>query len=214
MLSACSQPIGDFGRINTLNASEITRVQSQIGSKDKNIVYLNPIQYSELEKKFRLTAHLLTTSNYNIAITDFEFFDRKANIVGPIRNTAILNSFKAKGLLNVTDRLQSVSLDITKRSETLAIFHRLITQIMAQDDERNYIHNSLENLEYTQAIAARHAENIKLIKKVYSHLHGRFHAYNYVIDQSQIVEPYTNMRGLNSKLQDLNAQISRLKNIY
>lgn len=213
ILSACSNPVGDFGRIDTLRSSHLTQVQQQPSPTIKGASYFNPIHYSELEQRLRLKAHLLYTSNYDIAITDRQYLNGKPDLTGPIRKMALLNSFNNSGLTNTKDRLKSLSKDINKRSRNLAKFHRLAVEVIAQDADRQYINNSVTDIEYIRAMKARRIENRALIKKIHSKLYSRYVAYRHVIDHSQIVEPQMNMSALNAQLQDLKGQIASLKNI-
>lgn len=211
LLSACStNPIGDFGRVDPKKAEHITRVQTEVIDQKNHITYRNPLSYSKLEKEFRLTAHLLNESNYNIALIDRLHKNESIDIYGPITEKALLHHFNEIGMDNVQDRFQSISADADKRIYTLTKFKKLVDEVMVQDFQRNYVENSLINLDIIEATKRRHAENIKLIKYTMAHMTNLYKAYLYVLNHGSIIEPTLDSSALRNKFDGLYEQVKQL----
>lgn len=212
LLVACSSnPVGDFGRIDIAKADQLTKVSATSDRHNKkNIAYFNPINYSKLEKKFRLIAHYLQQSNFDVFVFDREMDMDRLDINGPVNEKAIFNSFNFKGLDDIPQRFQSIARDIDKRSTNLTKFQDLIAEIMQQNADRGQINNEIINADYIKAISLRHEENIELIKNVRGHMKGLYLAYRYVLNHGKIVEPDIDQNDLRSKLQLFNDQINQL----
>lgn len=178
LLSACtSNPIGDFGRIDASKAEHITKAYKTRVYLSSNKIISSPLNFSKTEKKFRLSAHLLRQT-----------YILSSDAI-PMGQLSAINHFIHIDLNKIKDRHQAIIADIGKLHFALHVFQRQANKVLAQDNRRNYSNSEIINKEYIKAIHDRHLENQRLISSVVSHLRGLYHAYIYVVDHGNIVEP-------------------------
>uniref|UniRef100_A0A2A4Z8R3 Uncharacterized protein n=1 Tax=OCS116 cluster bacterium TaxID=2030921 RepID=A0A2A4Z8R3_9PROT len=207
ILSACSNPVGDFGRINKSRATHITEVGPLTNKAEKTNAYYNPLDYSKAEKQLRLTAVLLERSNYDIHIADRQFVNGVANVTGPIREAALVNNFRAKGVSDMSSRYQSLSGDLKKRRLNLDSFIRLTKTVIRQDVARGRVENEIVDI---KAIGYRQKENVEVITGVKKHMEALYLAYRYVLNHGKIVEPTVSQFAIRSELELFNKEVEQL----
>ena len=210
ILSACSNPVGDFGRINKLRATHITEVAPVSIEAERTHAYFNPLDYSTLEKELRLTAVLLVRSNYDINIADRQF-DGEADIMGPIREHALVRSFRDKGLNDTKDRYQSLAVDLKKRRLDLDSFIRLASKVLKQDIARARIDNEIINVKIIKALGYRQKQNIEVMESVKEQMEALYLAYRYVLNHGKLVDPSVSQFSIRSELELFNSEIKQLK---
>lgn len=201
-LTACSSPVGDFGRIDARNTRQITESHGTLVQLVESSDFLNPLNFSKTEKKFRLTAYLLMQSKLTSPVNE------------QITQQTAINHFIAIGLSKMQDRHQAISADIGKLHNILHSFQKLGRQVLAQDNMRDYANNPILNRKYLAAIDARHRDNTKLIQKTAQHLSQLHEAYIYVVNHSNIVEPTLNDAKLRNKLARFHAHVNELNWLY
>lgn len=212
LLSACStNPVGDFGRIDASKANHVTQNSSKNVEVKNGADFSNPLIFSKLEKKFRLTAHLLTSSNFDISIADRPLVNGKASLDAPISEKALVNSFKANGYEDIKDFHQATSSDLKKRSLSLTKFHSLASQVLSQSQNRQYVNNGLINAKISKAIQVRYQENQQVIRKVIGHLNALHSSYRYVVDYGGVIEPHLSSTSLSARIFTFKNQIIQLE---
>lgn len=197
ILSACSSPIGDFGRIDAAKATHLTKIQPIFGHSTETPIYFNPINYSKSETKFRQTAHLLL---------EYDFGNDKKK---PIENDTAVKYFNATGLNAIFKRHQTIALHIAKLHNNLHSFQKLTNQVLQQDSARLNVRTN--NNKYMQGVNLRHQENIGLIRRVALHLGKLNNAYIHVLDHGKIVEPNLADGPIRYKLERFSLHVEQLK---
>ncbi len=209
VFTACTSPVGDFGRLNSNQLSQITQPQLQtIG----NSTYRNPLEYSQTEKKFRLTAHLLKQIPYKINIVDTLKIINKVKFppeTAPINGQALLNSFKAAGINNISERYQSLSIDLENRIINMSEFHELAQKTIAEDLKRKFQNNAT----YKAAVENRRQQNIAQIRDIVFYMKKLHISYSFVATQGKAVEPNININPIKQSLSSFLSQINRLEKL-
>ncbi|NRA86212.1 MAG: hypothetical protein HRU28_02215 [Rhizobiales bacterium] len=216
LLFGCSSSTGDFGRLNTSSLGHITSVQAKIIDPKTGIYYKNPIQYSKIEQKFRLSAFLLKQIDHDISLIDKLALINKTTFPAgttPIDGKSLVNAFNAKGIVDIKDRYQNISVDIQTRQINLIKFHKLALKVIAQDSKRNILENLATDKKHIIAIDERRAENLAQIRDIVSYMKILTAAYNYVIDHGKIVEPNISQRDIRIKLNQFHNHATNLQSL-
>lgn len=217
ILTNCSSPIGDFGRIDASKALHITNVQTKTVDYKNKITYFNPINYSVVEKKFRLTAFFLKQIDYDISLIDKLAITNKTAFpegTNPINGKALVNYFNAIGINSIEDRYQKLTHDLSQRSIHLDKFINLSQIVVSEDAARRQIYNQALDEAYVEAIRFRRRENLKTIEEIIFYMNRLYNSYQYVSDQGKIIEPTIITRYLKNKLKNFKQKINKLQTIY
>lgn len=199
LLSACSSPVGDFGRIDTQHTDFLTKTHwMPVALADKSSI-LNPLNFSEAEQQLRLTAHFLKQNNYN------------ATKLNPIEEIAALRYFDQKGVGSIQIRHETISKHIDEILLVMPDFLNHAHVVLGQNDEREIRYNKIKTENYIAAIAARRNENLSLIHSVATRLDNLHRAYIFVVNHGNIVEPNLSDAALRSALQKLKTKIHQIQ---
>ncbi|MBL1419154.1 MAG: hypothetical protein COC24_001450 [Alphaproteobacteria bacterium] len=210
MLSACSAPVGFLVVSNPSDEAAISTLAFPVEKTEPSNSQYAPLNYSKAERELRYAAVPLMRSNYNININDRQFIKGAANATTPLRAEALANSFKAKGVTDMSARYRSLSVDIRKRRAELNKFARLAKNVIGQDKARGKINNEIVDGNILRAMRYRETENIAIIKNIKQQMQSLYIAYRYVLNYGKVVEPTLNQSGIRSDLKRFNRQIEQL----
>lgn len=202
ILTSCSAPISDFGRLDESRTASITQPRAVIIDFEQRKVFFSPLNHSEDEQRLYLINFLLKKSSYKI-IND-----------KPIEGEKLFDYFNDHDIYSTKDRYISVSLEIDKHMSELPEFEMLAIRIMAADHGRSQLSNEIIGTKYRRAIEFRHEENLTLIKDMSDYMRVLYESYDYIKNQGRVVEPHIDSHRLDNKLDNFNRQIKRLESIH
>lgn len=198
MLQNCTTPVGDMGRID----ASVTQATP-----------FNYLSFSKLEQKFRTSALLLRNMGYDIAITDHFFIESIDHTKLPIKKEAIVNSFITSSIFDIEDRFKSLNANIDDRLINFDLFYTDASNVMREASVRDNIQNAALNVTYQKQVQLKHKESIRLIRDMVFFLNKLVIAYNYVVDQGQLVEPRISTYKLKTKIRTLKGKIGTLNTL-